>query len=173
MSEYNLEFIRKIPLVYPAYRFGRIFLQKDLSLADKYNYLGFYCSAYEVKNLFVSLPRSGSHYLMLTLNIAYDLYCGGDGGYVYEDETWKPRYQLMYPFDWRTPKLYKELILNSREPIILKSASRARSEVGRMAVLPDWGVESLRPLATPLMIRMDYTQNFNDILKTQWRQEWR
>ena len=79
-------------------------LRRDLDLRQKSSALAFYMTAGAVDNLYPTLTRSGSHWSLLGLAVAYDLAKGGDGNYDYGDEFWLPHGNVIYSkLDWREP----------------------------------------------------------------------
>jgi len=64
----------------------------------------FLVSLYNCDKTIISLKRSGWNYLMLVINIAYDIQIlGGNGEYIFFDHSWKPNVFLQAPFSYRTP----------------------------------------------------------------------
>ncbi|MDP6543324.1 MAG: sulfotransferase domain-containing protein [Phycisphaerae bacterium] len=64
----------------------------------------FLVSIYHCDKTIISIERSGWNYLMLVINIAYDIEAlGGDGEYTFFDHSWKPNVFLQAPFSYRTP----------------------------------------------------------------------
>jgi hypothetical protein len=83
----------------------------------------FYFTAYGVRRLCVTLPRSGHNYTLRIINSAWDIAQGGTGEYYYDEEkaVWKPAY-LQAAFDWRTPvKKVRTDSLKLERPIIFHS----------------------------------------------------
>ncbi len=64
----------------------------------------FLVSLYKCDKTIISIERSGWNYLMLVINIAYDIGAlGGNGEYIFFDHSWKPNVFLQAPFSYRTP----------------------------------------------------------------------
>jgi len=64
----------------------------------------FLLSIYNCDKTIISIERSGWNYLMLVINIAYDIEAlGGNGEYIFFDHSWKPNVFLQAPFSYRTP----------------------------------------------------------------------
>ena len=64
----------------------------------------FLVSLYDCDKTIISIERSGWNYLMLVINVAYDIEAlGGNGEYAFFDHSWKPNVFLQAPFSYRTP----------------------------------------------------------------------
>ncbi len=109
--------MKKVPFVYFWCSLVKILLRKNVLLSDKCNYCQFVITAFGKRNLMTSLPRSGTNYTKVLINVAYDLSKNGDGNYYYNNGQWQPKYWLFQDFDWRAASC-KDLILTSKAPII-------------------------------------------------------
>ena len=109
--------VRKVPFLYTCGSLMKIMIDKRLHLPQKFNHYRFFLTAFGKRNLFATLPRSGTNYTDLLLDVAYDLSEGGNGHYYYEGISWIRNYRLMLQFDWRSVP-YKKTILNTKHPFI-------------------------------------------------------
>ena len=93
-----------LKLAWDGMALAQLALRRDLNLRQKSAALRFYFDAGGVENLYPTLTRSGSHWSLLGLALAYDLANGGDGDYDYGDEFWLPHGNVIYSkLDWREP----------------------------------------------------------------------
>ena len=107
-----------------AMALGRLFLRRDLSLAQKANSLQFYLHPSNVRNLYATLTRCGSHWSILSLSVAMDLARGGNGDYWFETESWHLTNGTRYmKLDWRVPlgEIEKAMGTTITDPVLFHS----------------------------------------------------
>ena len=109
--------LRKLPFLYMCGSLMKIMTDNRLHLLQKFNHYHFFLTAFGKRNLFATLPRSGTNYIDLLLDVAYDLSKGGNGHYYYEGISWIRNYRLMLQIDWRSVP-YKNKIINTSHPFI-------------------------------------------------------
>ncbi len=85
---------------------ARLFSNSDYNMQQKLNCLKFYFQSGDIRNLYATLTRSGSHWSILSITVAMDLAAGGDGTYwynnAYNSEYWRLEYGVRYTkLDWR------------------------------------------------------------------------
>jgi len=87
-----------------ALALAQVLLKQSAPLSNKAKCLQFYLRTGNIRNLYATLPRSGSHWSILGLEIALDLQAGGDGDYQMLDNSWQlPSGKHYTKLDWRVP----------------------------------------------------------------------
>ena len=101
-----------------ALALGRVLTRRGLTTAQRRACLRFYWTGDGIPNLYASLTRSGSHWSILGISLALDLWAGGDGEYLF-DGGWYPSSGYRYlKLDWRVPLGEKALGRPSVNPVL-------------------------------------------------------
>jgi len=83
---------------------GQIALSRRYGAGAKARCLAFYFTAGGIRNLYATLPRSGTHWSLLGIALARDLAQGGEGNYDFVVDAWVARAGAVHTkLDWREP----------------------------------------------------------------------